>query len=1157
MTRSGRKTLWLISAVIVLAIVAALGFLLKPHPDRSFENDGPKGLENPIVVELWHAADNCATNNDHRAALVLDQRIFEVLDSLGIRDLPLRVSNLSRITDRYIALRDYVSAEPYCRKAVDLKGNIYGPQDTALVGDLYRLANICNGLRLYDEAEGHLKRARDISLAAYGANSMEAAAAWEKLAAHYDIVLDLNQARMCATKAIAIFERRLDEDKTQQADILYRMGSLFNRVYMKQYDDAEHCFQQALDAQIARLGNRDPVVAGLIWTIGECLHNQMRFKEQVARYETAVALLDTIYGPEHPATIWRISLLGTAYRYVTRYDLAESNLLRALRYYETAGGNDRDQLIWCLKELGKTYDSQARYDEALSYVRKALVIIAGTPVEGTDMHAEVLNALGNIYSSLGRSAAASETYHQALAMRIANRGPNSPHVGEPANNLGELYLKQGEYDSAAFYFHMALAVREGYYGADHAFLVYPIVGLGNLQIQVHNYDSALSLFEHARRICEKAYEPTHLHFAWIYQGMGDAYRCLERYREAEEYYLKAMAIKETVFGANHADIIPIWQALAHLYAATGDYPRSLTYYDKLLAARQRFVQEVFQYTSEQQRLRFVTGHPLVIHSLLSLAAEQANPEVTRRAFEMVLYGKGAVVDAVAADRHRAYCVQDARIIDAARTHGETCDRIATLQLTAWKARQPDVFGRQLKALYQAKDSLEVVLSGCSEFKNERAARKISVAEIAAALPDDGVLLDFIRYTPYRFSGPGNDRDKNGPDRYLAFALTKSGALSATDLGEAQPIDSLVLLVRQRIDADREAFQLAPEADLEQRFRPLSRQLYDAVLAPLQQALTNHDNLYISPDGQLSLLPFEILCTPDNQYAVEKFKISYLSSSRDLLRFESGQPDAGWALLVSNPAYDAPGNLETGRTAPNVALSQNTSTGDAPSPILPGCLEYPFATLPFTSKETDLVRGILYSIARIPAVIREGERATEDVVKRPDSIPRLVHLATHGFFCDGDPADSGAGVDNVLVRSGLAFAGANRIFNNPAWDPQNGDDGILTAFEVSGLNLTRTELVVLSGCETGVGRIQSGEGVFGLRRAFQLAGAQSLVMSLWKISDRETGALMEAFYRNWCAGRGKKEALHQAVLQIIDVCREQYGTTHPFLWGSFVLVGNPR
>jgi len=217
-----------------------------------------------------------------------------------------------------------------------------------------------------------------------------------------------------------------------------------------------------------------------------------------------------------------------------------------------------------------------------------------------------------------------------------------------------------------------------------------------------------------------------------------------------------------------------------------------------------------------------------------------------------------------------------------------------------------------------------------------------------------------------------------------------------------------------------------------------------------------------------------------------------------------------------------------------------------------CLNSEFTPLPYTLKEIETIIDIfnekeIFQIAAFSSI-----DATEGVIKRMDAVPDVLHLSTHGYFCENRDNF----YDNPLLKGGLAFSGANCVIEKSHNNPDNGEDGILTALEVTGLNLVGTHLVVLSACETGIGEVENSEGVYGLRRSFQQAGAETIIMSLWKVPDKETFEIMEGFYKQWLDGKTKQEALRLASLDVLKKHRKQYNSSHPYFWGGFILSGNP-
>jgi CHAT domain-containing protein len=344
-------------------------------------------------------------------------------------------------------------------------------------------------------------------------------------------------------------------------------------------------------------------------------------------------------------------------------------------------------------------------------------------------------------------------------------------------------------------------------------------------------------------------------------------------------------------------------------------------------------------------------------------------------------------------------------------------------------------------------------------------------------------------------------------------------------------------------------------------------LYRQVFAPIQRELGSAKEIFVAPDGNLNLLPFEVLQGPDGKFLIEDYTFYYLGSGRDLLGFGTSQTTGGKALLIGDPSFDL-GAEEKASTLRQLAMTAGTD--DAVAKRSTDLRGFQFAPLPGTRQEVQAIHALL----GVDKADLFTDKAALEEVLRQHGTPRILHLATHGFFLsdqdiaslrDDDrgmrqlglgpalPARVGK-IENPLIRSGIALAGANRAL---ATSDLGQSDGLVTAEKILGLRLRGTDLVVLSACETGLGDVKNGEGVFGLRRAFTQAGAKSLVMSMWAVPDQETQELMVRFYENMLSGElNRAQALRQAALAQMPVIKARYGAAHPSYWGAFVFLGEP-
>ncbi|HEY9284886.1 MAG TPA: CHAT domain-containing protein, partial [Pyrinomonadaceae bacterium] len=352
-------------------------------------------------------------------------------------------------------------------------------------------------------------------------------------------------------------------------------------------------------------------------------------------------------------------------------------------------------------------------------------------------------------------------------------------------------------------------------------------------------------------------------------------------------------------------------------------------------------------------------------------------------------------------------------------------------------------------------------------------------------------------------------------------------------------------------------------------RRLARAADELIMRPVRKELGDTRRLFLSPDGALNLIPFGALVDERERHLVEDYSITYLTSGRDLLRLSAKAESRQGALVLADPTFDL--------GAPRADAAQNTNAPAAQgrrSLDFAGAL---FSRLPGTEGEARALG------ATVPGVkVLTGAQASEGALKAVSG-PSVLHVATHGFFLPDRPradvaltrgtvaGDAAPAGENPLLRSGLALAGAN------TGRAADGEDGVLTALEAAGLDLWGTKLVVLSACETGVGQVENGEGVYGLRRALVLAGAESQVMSLWQVSDDATRDLMIDYYKRLQAGEGRTEALRQVQLSMLrSGAREAAGAqrglagqagqqppptagdrSHPFYWASFIQSGEWR
>ncbi len=521
--------------------------------------------------------------------------------------------------------------------------------------------------------------------------------------------------------------------------------------------------------------------------------------------------------------------------------------------------------------------------------------------------------------------------------------------------------------------------------------------------------------------------------------------------------------------------------------------------------------------SERQKLAYLNSIGERTDRTISLNADLAPLDQSASALAalVLLQRKGRVLDAMSesfASLRRRSSSEEQSLIEQ---FNKTAEELARLVLNGPQKLTYQDHQKRILELEEEKERLETNISRRSaEFRAY--LQPVTLSAIQAAIPLNAALIEFAVYRPFDPKAESNNEAYKAP-RYVAYVVRQKYGVGWCDLGDAKTIDDT-------IEGWRRALRDPKRSDV----RQLSRAVDEKVMRPVRALIGNTTQLLLSPDGALNLIPFEALLDEEGRFLIERYSSSYLTSGRDLLRLGVRHPSQGELLVMAAPSFGEPQKV----------------SGDLSNSYFPSLEE--------TALEARAIK-LLFPDARVVT----GKEATESVLKRVER-PRMLHIATHGFFLrnatnaatndEGNrqatrTMSSSVRSDNPLLRSGLALSGANL-------KGTDADDGILTALEASGLNLWGTKLVTLSACDTGLGEIENGEGVYGFRRAFVLAGAETLVMSLWPVSDYVTRETMTAYYEGLGRNQGRGEALRRVKLQMLKRKDRQ----NPFYWASFIQAG---
>jgi CHAT domain-containing protein len=908
----------------------------------------------------------------------------------------------------------------------------------------------------------------------------------------------------------------IDTTLSEAVDLQRRGQVLCSTFVDAKVDTAISLFERAIARRRSLGMPDDTAVASLHWWIAFAHITCLRMDSSRIWAKRALTIWESLLGPDHPENARALWLLGFTAR-PQQVSEAELAYQRAVSLLDTIPEYDPQTLGLALTFWSWHFTNIGRYSDAERMLNRAIELFesSGGPVNW-------LSALAHEFMAtvLARSRAESErVFREArVAVDLYERslGRNHPMTAGGYEILGGVYRENGLPDSAEIYYRKNIEICRSVGRAPDAIMV------------------------------------SYRGLAWIAHGRG-------QWDRAVAFMDTAVALQDRCLtGALYPDRALFRRELARFQYAAGHIDQAVSTLIAARTERHNFLQAVVPRRSDDVRLAIINNNPFFESEFATLALETRRDEIVRESFIGSIMSKGILIDALVLEREVEYCADDSSLSNLFNTHAMLCEEIANIYTAGLIGFSRGEEEDSIAVLYALQDTLEQKIGAvCAEYADSLIARQITISELARSLPEKAVFVDFQKYWPYRPRGVKEESGNFwGAPHYLAYLVKGDGSCFVTELGLSARVDSLIMSVSENMANGLSQIYDLGESEAMAELTPALELLYNELIAPLEPHLDDVHTIIACPTRDLFAIPLEILVLANGKYLTERYQISYVSSGRDIFRFaSSATPGNKEAIVLHSPNYDGIALPEQRTTftdlfANGKGVSRGPSAGE-------DCLSAPFDRLTATSVEGTSIADLLRTRGKMKVTVLENLEASEASLKQLRSAPYLLHIATHGYFCPQSRITGSHGRENPLLYSGLVLTGANRTIMGLTVDSANAGDGLLTALEASGLNLIGTELVILSACRTGSGITHGREGIFGLRRAFRHAGARSVIMSLFDVSDESTTQLMLRFYTGWLNGTTKVAALRQAALSIIAERRNEYGVAHPLYWGGFVLVGDPN
>jgi len=929
---------------------------------------------------------------------------------------------------------------------------------------------------------------------------------------------------------------------------------------------------QVTGAESREVENRKQVLAGALSLIGD-------HTGQLRVYRELLASAERQHGPESREVHTALSLLIGPYWATSSYDeidavyrrllaltakldgessLAYANQLTqqaslftarnqyasALQSYEQSlkiqevlnPGND--QLLGAVEALAGAYWQANQRSRAVALFERALAMTA-KPGTSIMTRGTTLWMIISLYHFGGRDDLAQpltrtviDLYETEIA-RLERDKPDDYLIQAMLGQLAYIYRQTGDLASAERTFDKVVRLdekRSGYSAWGSA--------LAELKRVQGKPREALVLLEQAQEGMRKVAPQGAVMYNSI---VADVLRELGDYPRAERLLAEYRASIEKTYGRRHPLYGMAGLSTAYVYMAMGKIAMAEQLLADGLESAERDLLLVLKTGTEADHAVYFARNTYQLDMAINFQLGYAprSGSAGRLGLTTLLRRKGRVLDAAAAGLttiRARLSPQDKQLLDELASARA---QLAKLTVAGPAATGEADFAKEVAAYEDKIQKLEILV-GQKSAAYRAASQPIALAAVQKAIPRDARLVEIVNFQPGDPKVPYAANMVLLPRRYAAYVVGKTGAPVLIDLGPAVAIDDAVEQFRKAVaDPDNDR---APE---------LGHALYALTLAKIAPALGGSTHVLIAPDGALNVVPFSALVDDRGDFLIKRYAFTYLTSGRDLLRLGIKTKAHGGGVIFADPSFDA-------TPAPADASGAPTTRGRRSADLT----QKAWKPLPGTAQEADAVTRYMRD-----ATVYRGADATETALKSVHG-PRILHLATHGFFLRDEPAVDDRSADpataaapptvyagaapavsaeareSPLLRSGLAMAGANQLRSGE-------DDGILTAMEATGLDLWGTKLVVLSACETGVGKVTNGEGVYGLRRALVIAGAESLMMSLWQVDDLATRDLMAGYYARLTAGTPRSSALRDTQLQI--QANPKYA--HPYYWASFLSAGD--
>ncbi|MEK6782014.1 MAG: tetratricopeptide repeat protein [Bacteroidota bacterium] len=771
-----------------------------------------------------------------------------------------------------------------------------------------------------------------------------------------------------------------------------------------------------------------------------------------------------------------------------------------------------------LATKGRYYQMLGNYNVAEPDFKRALEIVSKNEGPKSPQYAQLLNNQALLLQTLGNYEGAEKLLIECKEI-VENRiGKNNVEYSTALQNVAALLQMQNQFARAEKMLEEAQSIDKVILGEMNPQYAVLIQNLATVYQKTGRTKEAEVYLNSALRNYEFNFGRKHGSYATTIGNLASLYQDEYKWEQAEAAWKESLNIRKELVGEEHPDYVRAQLGLAGLYHAQSKLEDAEALYEIVIKNYQKQVKVFFPSMSEKEKAAFFAKVRNAFDSYSDFAFEYSatnsvkRPELLKKVYDLQLINKAILLSSSSNIRAKILGTKDTQILSLYQEWLRTKELILKWY-TQYSIEERDQM--DIKQLENRANDLEKSLSLQSSFFKEGMDEElITWSEVKKSLSTGEAAVEILRI-----------KKKFEKDTIYYVGLLVN---SQSEFPEAVIFPFGNKLESRYYKFLRNSIKFFHKDSIS----------YPVFWKPLEEKLNNVKTVFISCDGVFNKVNFNVLREKNSdQFVIDKWLVRRLSNTRELVEIRK----ATESVTVSNSALligFADFNLE----ATNISLSDTKRS----AAHFFGFEGDEIPVLPATEKEVNLLGQLMTSRQWAVTKLMQAEASEENIKKLQGQ--SVVHIASHGYFLmDIAQEESSYNQDflsNPLFQSGILLSGAAV----PARAREGKEDGILTAYEAMSLNMDKTELVALSACETGLGEIQNGEGVFGLQRSFLVAGASSILMSLWQVDDVATQELMIKFYSVWLGGEDKHEAFKKAQLEMKDKFKE------PYYWGGFIMVG---